>query len=137
MTEKIIGSRINFVRRYREPNMSKFLELADDIKKDLADWDEQADELQALRRKNKDKGDELFAGHRNVQEQVAEGFAKMEAVLHDMGGSNSRKASDAEKKTVVVPVKPPATPVPENTLKPGEVSENTSDASFQTIKAVS
>lgn len=114
------------IKRYEvQSGMSKFLQLADDIESDLKELDEEANLLNAKRLKNKERARQIFNDHNAAQDRVAEGMKRMDQVLHDMGGSNSRKASEDEKAEAVKP------PVPE-TPKLGEDSAASSEASFQT-----
>lgn len=71
--------------------MSKFDELAEGIEQDLKNWDQQADELMARREVNRQRGEAIFAKHRDRQSSVEAGFAKMEAALGALEGSNSKK----------------------------------------------
>jgi hypothetical protein len=73
-------------------DMSKFLQLADDIEADLKAMDADAEELNAKRLKNKELSRQIFNGHHAAQDRVLEGLKKMEQVMKDMTGSNSSKA---------------------------------------------
>lgn len=78
----------------RKSIMDKFTELADGIEQDLRNWDEQADELLARREKNRLRGENVFARHRDKQSSVEAGLAKMEAVLQKMEGGNSKNSEE-------------------------------------------
>lgn len=69
---------------------SKFTELAQAIKGDLQNFDSQADELMARREMLRRRGEEVFAKHRERQDEVHQGLDAMERALHDMEGSNSK-----------------------------------------------
>lgn len=99
--------------------MSKFLELAENIEADLREFDEEADVLDMKRRRNKERAHVIFSDHNDVQDRVKAGMDRMEAVMHDMGGSNSRKAKTSE-----------TTASTEETAKLGEASGGMSEASF-------
>lgn len=70
---------------------SKFKELAAGIKQDLQNFDQQADELMARREDLRLRGEKVFAKHRENLTDVEGGLAAMEAALHDLEGSNSKK----------------------------------------------
>lgn len=102
--------------------MSKFLQLADDIEADLRGLDNDADELNSRRLNVKERARTIFNDHNTVYDRTEEGLRRMEAVLHDMGGSNSRKATPLEKGEQI--------PLVGETPKLGEGSDATSDSSF-------
>lgn len=86
----------SITRLASEANMSKFLELAESIESDLQVMDAAAEALDAQRLANKVLASEVMGGHMAVQARVKEGLEKMRGVIHDMGGSNSRKFTEAE-----------------------------------------
>lgn len=69
---------------------SKFKELAAGIKQDLANFDQQADELMARRETLRRRGETVFAKHREHQDGVEAGLAAIEQALSDMEGGNSK-----------------------------------------------
>lgn len=123
--------------------MSKFLELADSIEADLREMDEDADALNTKRLANKERARMIFNDHHTAQDRVAEGLKRMEAVIHDMSGSNTRQRDDDEKKAeaaklVVVKTETPklgegSGATPDNFRPGGEIVTN---ADVGTIKQV-
>lgn len=69
---------------------SKFRELAKAIKGDLQNFDEQAEELMARREELRQRGEKVFAKHRESQDDVKSGLDAMEQALADLEGSNSK-----------------------------------------------
>lgn len=68
----------------------KFEELAAGIEQDLANWDQQADELMTIRETNRKRGELVFARHRDKQSAVKAGLDRMEKALASLEGSNSK-----------------------------------------------
>ena len=143
-TDEIIGYRIiRGLVRQGNGDMSKFLQLADDIESDLREFDDEADALNRKRLQNKDRAKTIFDDHHSAQDRVAEGLRRMEAVMHDMGGSNSRKMTDGERAALTAKVdqaqkdmdaagvKTAATTALEGAPKLGEASDGTSESTFQ------
>lgn len=112
-----------------EAEMSKFLQLADDIEADLKHLDQRADDLAMIRRRNRERADEILDQHEDAQNRVAEGMRRMDAVLNDMGGSNSRKLTEAEKAALAAKDGKTNEGTAEKPAL-GEGSGDTSDSSF-------
>lgn len=84
------------IRRHKpEDGMSKFTELAEAIEGDLKNWDQQADELLARREKNRLRGEQVFARHRDKQGEVEAGLTRMEQAIGALEGSNSKNVEDS------------------------------------------
>lgn len=72
------------------PMTSKFRELAEGIKGDIANFDHQADELMKRREDLRRRGETVFAKHREHQDDVASGLEALERAIAEMEGSNSK-----------------------------------------------
>jgi len=73
-----------------DDRMSKFKQLAEAIKGDLKNFDEQADDLFKERERLRTLGEDTFNRHRQHLASVREGLHAMAAVVDDVAGSNSR-----------------------------------------------
>lgn len=69
---------------------SKFRELAAGIKQDMQNFDEQATELMARREELRQRGERVFAKHRENLDDIHSGLNAMEHALNDLEGSNSK-----------------------------------------------
>jgi hypothetical protein len=69
---------------------SKFRELAQGIKQDRANFDQQADELLARREAIRRRGETVFAKHRESLGEVETGLDALDQALNDLEGSNSK-----------------------------------------------
>lgn len=74
--------------------MNKFKELADAIKGDRENFDQQADELLKRREDIRRRGEVVFAKHREHQDEIAAGLDAMEAAVNDLEGSNSKNGQE-------------------------------------------
>lgn len=74
--------------------MSKFTELADGIRSDLQNFDRQADELMTRREDLRQRGERVFAKHRENQDEVHKGLDELEAALRDLEGGNSKNGRE-------------------------------------------
>lgn len=75
---------------------SKFKELADGIKRDRANFDQQADELLARREAIRRRGETAFARHRDHLSDVEQGLGAMEEAVSDLEGSNSKNGEGSD-----------------------------------------
>lgn len=69
---------------------SKFRELADGIKQDRQNFDDQATELLKKREELRLRGEKVFAKHREHHSEVESGLKALEEVVNDLEGSNSK-----------------------------------------------
>lgn len=74
----------------REAVMRKFLELADNIEKDLIELDKDADELEARRKLVKERARGAVNAQHRIQDRIEEGLRAMEAVASTVERSNSQ-----------------------------------------------
>lgn len=81
----------------RENRMNKFQELANGIKQDQANFNDQADELLKKREELRQRGERVFARHRDHHKEVDAGLQALEAVVNDLEGSNSKNGEDSER----------------------------------------
>lgn len=77
--------------------MNKFKELAEGIKGDLVNFNEQADELIKNREVLRLRGEKVFSQHRDNQKSVSEGLAALEEAISSLEGSNSKNGEDSER----------------------------------------
>lgn len=78
----------------KEEPMSKFKALADAVKQDLVNFDQQADELMAEREELRRAGEETFSRYREHHKNTREGLDSMRQAIADMAGSNSQGKSE-------------------------------------------
>lgn len=74
----------------REAVTNKFRELAEGIAGDIKNFNQQADELMARREALRQRGETVFARHREHQDDVNAGLLAMERAVDELEGSNSR-----------------------------------------------
>lgn len=75
--------------------MNKFKQLAADIAGDRKNFDEQATELMARREQIRQRGERVFAKHRENLDDVHAGLDAMDEALNDLEGSNSKNGEDS------------------------------------------
>lgn len=76
--------------------MNKFRELAFGIQQDIADMNEEADELMAKREELRVRKNTIFARHREHHHEVKSGLDVLEHALNDLEGSNSKNGEGSD-----------------------------------------
>lgn len=76
--------------------MNKFKELAAGIKQDRANFDQQADQLMFRREEIRQRGERVFARHRESLDDVHAGLDALEQSLNDLEGSNSKNGEGSD-----------------------------------------
>lgn len=76
--------------------MNKFRELAAGIQQDVADMNEEADELMARREQLRVRKNTIFARHREHHDEMKSGLDVLEHALNDLEGSNSKNGEDSD-----------------------------------------
>lgn len=69
---------------------NKFRELAEGIKGDIVNLNDQADQLMKRREDLRRRGETVMARHREHQDDVASGLDALERAIADMDGGNSK-----------------------------------------------
>lgn len=76
--------------------MNKFRELAFGIQQDIADMNEEADELMAKREELRVRKNVIFARHHEHHREVRSGLDVLEHALNDLEGSNSKNGEGSD-----------------------------------------
>lgn len=86
------------ITRYRTPTMSKFKALADAVRGDMENLNQQADELFAERELLRRSGEEIMSRYREHHKETREGLDAMRQAIADLSGSNSQGNVEGERK---------------------------------------